>query len=143
MILYLDTSAFLKLYLEEAESARVRQLVAETTAATTHLVTYAEMRASFAQAVRMKRMPATDLAYQVRSFESDWLTMSLIGVDEAMVRRAGELAERFGLRGYDSVHLAAAARAFEATGRPDMFVFAAYDKNLCASAEAIGLSCLN
>ena len=32
----------------------------------------------------------------------------VVGIDEALTRRAGELAEAFGLRVYDAVHLASA-----------------------------------
>ena len=48
MILYLDTSAFLKLYLEESRSDAVRGLVARAAAIYTHLIAYAEMRAALA-----------------------------------------------------------------------------------------------
>ncbi len=32
----------------------------------------------------------------------------MVGVDAALARQAGELAEKLGLRGYDAVHLASA-----------------------------------
>jgi len=53
---YFDTSALLKLYLEEAESARMRSATAAATFAFTHLITYAEMRAGLAQAARLRRI---------------------------------------------------------------------------------------
>lgn len=142
MILYLDSSAFLKLYLEEPESRRVQQTVAESAAIYAHLIAYAEIRAGLAQAVRTARMPDSELSYQVNRFESDWTTVTIIAVDERLVRRAGILAEQFGLRAYDSVHLAAAARVFDAGGRPAAFCFAAFDNALAAAAAALGLKVL-
>lgn len=142
MILYLDTSALLKLYLEEPESRRVRKAIAGSAVASTHLITYAEMRAGFAQAVRMKRLSEADRAYHLERFEADWRALAVIAADEPLIRRAGDFAERFGLRGYDSVHLAAAERAFETAGRPDAFCFAAFDGGLRAGAAALGLNVL-
>jgi predicted nucleic acid-binding protein len=143
MILYLDTSALLKLYLAEPGSQRMQQATNDAVATVTHLITYAEMRAALAQAVRMKRLSEADRAYQAQAFEADWPALQVIAVDEPLVRRAGELAERFGLRGYDSVHLAAAERAFDGAGRPATFMLAAFDDGLRIAAEALGLDVLH
>lgn len=140
MILYLDTSAFLKLYLEEPESGTIRAAIDQADLTCTHMIAYAEMRAAFARATRMGRLSASESPATIREFEADWLKMDIIGIDEPLIRRAGALAEAYGLRGYDSVHLAAAIRACEAGGSSDIFVFAAFDKNLCAAADALGLA---
>jgi predicted nucleic acid-binding protein len=143
MILYFDTSALLKLYLAESGSKRVRKAMNDGKTVFTHLITYAEMRAALAQAVRMKRLSEAERSYQAQIFETDWAALSVIAVDESLVHRAGEHAERFGLRGYDSVHLAAAERAFEAAGRPAMFALAAFDNDLRAGAQALGMNVLH
>jgi len=98
------------------------------------------MRAAFARAARMSRLAASILPGKVREFEADWLTLTTIGVDEPLIRRAGELTERFDLRSYDSVHLAAAVRVFETGEHSDVFTFAAFDKNLCAAAGVLGMT---
>jgi predicted nucleic acid-binding protein len=43
-----------------------------------------------------------------RAFESLHGELLLGGIDGLLARRAGELAEQLGLRGYDAVHLASA-----------------------------------
>lgn len=139
MILYLDTSALLKLYLAEADSRRVRRLATGASAIFTHLITYAEMRAALAQALRMRRLSEGDYARQVRAFENDWRSLEIIALDESLVRRAGEHAERFGLRGYDSVHLAAAEWLVRSAGNPALVRFVAFDGALVTAAAAIGL----
>lgn len=142
MIAYLDTSALLQLYLDEDGSDRVRRMLGEVTAACTLLISYAELRAALAQAVRTARVSAEACANQLARFETDWQTLHVIAIDERLVRRAGELAERFALRGYDGVHLAAAEQANDAAGRIVPFVFAAFDIALCRGAEALGLDLL-
>lgn len=108
MTLYLDTSAFIKLYVAEPGAEKVREAVAQARALYTHLITYAEMRAALARLHRAGRETATSHRQHLRELERDWQELTTIVSDERMIRRAGDLAEQFGLRGYDSVHLAAA-----------------------------------
>jgi predicted nucleic acid-binding protein len=138
MILYLDTSAFLKLYLEETGSSHVRQLVGDAVAVCTHLITYAEMRAGFAQAARIQRITDNERDYQKTRFEGDWQALQVLALDEPMVRRAGELAEGFALRGYDSLQLAAAERIWRQIGTE--FHFAVFDKQLLNAAALLGMA---
>lgn len=56
----------------------------------------------------------------------------MVGVDAALVRTAGELADRLGLRGFDAVHLASAL----ALGDPTTFV--TWDGELREAAAACG-----
>jgi uncharacterized protein len=55
----------------------------------------------------------------------------VIGLDEALARTAGELAERHALRGYDAVHLACAT----AIDDPEL-VIATWDRDLTSAAIA-------
>ena len=139
MIVYLDTSALLKLYLDENGSQHVRDRISSAALVCTHLIAHAEVRAAFARAVRMGRIGEDDHAAQIRAFDADWSALHTIAVDEALVRRAGEHAERLALRGYDSVHLAAAERAFDGAGRPAAFMLAAFDGDLCRAANGLGI----
>ncbi len=61
--------------------------------------------------------------------------LMIIGVEEALARRAGELADERGLRGYDAVHLASAL----ALG-PDETILATWDRDLSNAAAGAGLA---
>lgn len=89
----------------------------------------------------MGRQNAETLGQCKRDFERDWELVSAIMPDERMFRRAGELAERFGLRGYDSVHLAA-AESLRLEQDVEFLRFASFDRLLNQSAEELGLSLL-
>jgi uncharacterized protein with PIN domain len=52
MVLYLDTSSLVKLYVEEKDSSRVANLVGSSNVTATSLVAYAEARAAFARRFR-------------------------------------------------------------------------------------------
>ena len=76
--------------------------------ATSSILSYPEGRAALAAARRGGRLSAAAHHRALKDFESLQEELSLIVVDAELARQAGDLAERFGLRGYDAVHLASA-----------------------------------
>jgi uncharacterized protein len=108
VIVYLDTSALVKLYVEEAGSTAVATRVERATAVTTARVSYAEARAAFARYRREGGLTPAGLREVVRNLDVEWGAYDLVEIHEPLVRRAGQLAERHALRGYDAIQLAAA-----------------------------------
>jgi uncharacterized protein len=106
-----------------------------------HWIAYPEMCAALARLLRLGRQTIEAHKQHKREFERDWKAVRAILPDERILRRAGELAERFGLRGYDSVHLAAAESLFTSHGR-DFLHFASFDDALNEAAAEIGLRLL-
>lgn len=99
MILYLDTSAWVRLYVDEPGRAEVVRAVRESEATATHLIAYAELHAALAKAVRMGRLDRPQRDAIAAQMDLDWARMLVVQVDEPMVFRAGVLALEFGLRG--------------------------------------------
>ena len=143
MILYLDTSAIVKLFVAEPGSDVVAASVAEATASYTHLIAYAEVRATFAKALRLGRETPESLGRHKREFETMWARLGVVYPDEATVRRAGDLAEQFGLRGYDSVHLAAAQSLWRQVEPGVDYRFVAFDEALANAAREIGIQVIS
>lgn len=108
MILYLDTSALLKLYVEESGTAEVVERLERADAVATARVSYVEARAALARHRRERALTAADLRRAVRELDREWGTYNLIDLTDPLVRLAGALAERHALRGYDAVQLASA-----------------------------------
>jgi predicted nucleic acid-binding protein len=137
LILYLDTSALVKLYVREAGSTLIqRQLDAAETAATS-MVAYAEARAAFAR--RLREGAATPARHRARlaQLNQDWPHYAQVELSQSLVRQAGDIAEIYGLRGFDSIHLASALWLKESISLP--LAFAAFDERLVAAAQAAGL----
>jgi predicted nucleic acid-binding protein len=132
LILYLDTSALVKLYVEEAGTSDVIACVSRAAAVVTARISYAEARAAFARHRREGALRTADLRRVVRDLDDEWATYSIVEISDAVVRRAGALAERHALRGYDAVHLAAALDVRRAGGEVE---FAAFDARLCRAAR--------
>lgn len=135
MIAYFDTSALIPLLIEEPGSERSGRVWDAAEHVTSVRLVYAEARAALAQAARLGRLAADDLAVAIEELDRLYDQLDLLEVDELLVRRAGELAQRHALRGYDAVHLAAAERVEDGTA-----VMVAGDSDLCAAAEGIGMA---
>ncbi|MHB8765014.1 MAG: type II toxin-antitoxin system VapC family toxin [Deferrisomatales bacterium] len=142
MILYLDSSALVKLYVAEPHSTLVREAVRDAALCCSHLIAYAEVRAALARALRLGRETAAGLQLHKQEFDRAWSCLDVVLPDAALVRRAGELAEQCGLRGYDSVHLAAAESVAGRLGPTVEFVLAVFDVELAAGARTLGLRVL-
>jgi predicted nucleic acid-binding protein len=106
MTLYLDTSSLFKLYVEEPGSDEVRQDLSEASAGATSLVTYAEARAVFARVRRLGNLTPAGLRSAKQDLDADWSKYLVVEPTLDLCRAAGELAERYQLRGFDSIHLA-------------------------------------
>jgi predicted nucleic acid-binding protein len=140
-VLYLDTSAWAKLFLKEAEKETVKRLMSQTKRVATLVITYTELIAGLAKAECMGRITQSDKKMAMEAAESDLDSFLLITPTLALCKRAANLANRFGLRGYDSVHLAA-AEALMIQVMPQKIIFASYDDALNRAASALGLDVL-
>jgi len=142
VILYLDTSALAKLFIAEPGSHQVAAAVGSSLAAATHRLAYVEMYATLAKAVRTGRIEPSSLEPRLREFDDRWTSLEVVEATEALVRRAAGLAIRYGLRGYDSVHLAAALAVHESIGESVAYGFASTDGHLNDAARRAGLPLL-
>lgn len=138
MILYLDTSALVKLYVRERGSAQTRRAVAKAAAVATSVVAYAEARAAFARLQRERRTSRRRHRERVRQLDRDWEHYARIELNPAAVQHAGALAEQHGLRGFDAIHLASALW-LRAAHDSDL-LFGAFDRKLSKAAAASGLA---
>ena len=139
-LLYVDTSALFKRYVEEEDSEAVLARMEEAPVVGTALITRVEVAAALAQAVRQQRMVRNDAQEAEQEFLDDWDDFTRIGVTDALAARAGNLAWQHDLRGYDAAQLAAALAWQDATEAvEDEVVFACFDNNLRRAATVEGL----
>ena len=138
LILYLDTSALVKLYVREERSGLVRARVAAARLVSTSRVAYPEARAALARRHREGGLGASGLRRARASLERDLRALVLVELDEILAREAGELAERYALRGLDAIHLASALGLGRLLGATPAFL--AFDEQLSAAARAEGLA---
>ena len=137
MIIYLDTSALLKLYIQETGSEEVVKLLTSVDSSGTNLLTYVEMASAIARAVRMELVFANEAQRTWKDFLADWELLVRLDISVQITKRAATLAWEHGLRGYDAMHLASALSWQEAIDTP--VTLATYDRELWAAALKAGM----
>jgi predicted nucleic acid-binding protein len=136
MILYLDTSSLVKLYVEEPDSDSVRQLVEGAAIVGTAAIAYTEARAALARRRRERALRPAAFASARKTFEAEWPNYLTIDVTPALCRQAGDFAERYRLQAYDSVHLAAFAEIAREAGVRET-QFSSFDAALNRAAGSL------
>lgn len=139
MILYLETSNLVKLYVEEAGTAEVKAGVAECEAVATSIVSYVEARAAFARKAGEKALAPACYQAVKADLERDWDSFFALNLTGELIRLAADLAEKHGLRGYDAIHLASAVNLKRAMGAAADLVFSSADDRLRTAALTEGL----
>lgn len=137
MILYLDTSALVKLYVQETGSFQVREAVGQADLVATCRVAYVEACAAAARKRRLGELTGTEHRRFLRHLEADWERLFLMEVSDTLTRRAARLVERHPLRGYDALHLASALLLKDRVRVPVRFL--CFDARLHEAAVAEGL----
>jgi predicted nucleic acid-binding protein len=133
---YLDTSSVIKLYVLEAGSDVVHALVSDAAVVATSAITYTETRAGLARLRRDGALTGPKFTLAKREFEQQWPSFMKLDATEALCRTAGELAERYRLRGFDSVHLATFAEVARRAG-PRGTRFSSFDDRLNQAAQRL------
>ncbi len=124
-MIYLDSSALLKLLFEESESAALALWIAER--ADTPVVS---SELAKVEVVRATRRLDADVVRAARALVSQ---LDLIPLSGALIEEAADAGEPV-LRTLDAIHLASALSI-----RIELTAFVAYDNRLLAAAEAAGL----
>lgn len=133
-MLYLDTSALLKLYLREPGAEAFRRAAgAYRPWLFTSRVAYAETLAGLARVLRESRISRRTYRRKRIQFESGWAALHVVELSSEVLAPAAGLIEKHGLRGFDAVHLCSALWL----DGPD---FACFDRRLRSAARAEGLT---
>lgn len=134
MILYLDTSSLVKLYVDEEGSSEVRRLVDAAAVVATSVVALPETRSALARLAREQVLSPDQHAATREAFDRDWGSFLKIRVLERIYRRAGDLTEEHALRGFDALHLASFLDLVAQT-ESERVEFSAFDVRLAAAAR--------
>lgn len=131
MILYLDTSSLLKLYVEEAGTSDVQARVEAADVVATSVIAYPEAHAAFARRHREGALTRSEFQGALERFRDAWSHLLALLVSVPIARRAGTLAINHRLRGMDALHLASYV---ELLGSENAVEFLSHDSRLMAAA---------
>jgi uncharacterized protein len=134
-VVYFDSSALVKLLVEEAGSELAAQLWDGCDAAVASRLAYPEVRAALSTAERNHDLDRDGVAVAELAWAEYWSATRPVELTRAVEQSAGQLAAQYALRGADAVHLASAL----ALRDPEVIV-AAWDRRLRAGVSAAGLA---
>lgn len=134
-VVYFDTSALVKLLVDELGSDVAAALWDGCDAAVSSRLAHPEVCAALAAAGRNRDLGEADLATCRRVWQRLWSELRPVELTDRVAEAAGQLAERHNLRGADAVHLASALEI----GTDDLVV-AVWDRRLHAGAAAEGMA---
>jgi len=136
-IIYLDTSALLKRYIQEAGSEEVRKLLEEADEIATGVITRVETASAIARLVRSQAITAEEGKQVWDAFGEDWEILTRLHVTPQSIERAASLAWQYALRGYDALHLASALLWQERLMLP--VLLATFDRPLWLAGREAGI----
>lgn len=129
-MLYLDTSALIKRYVEEDGSTLVLRRMSEDLEWVVSAVARTEAEITLC---RLGFDPSVHAA-AMASLGEDWEHCHVVPMDPACLARAAELGCRYDVRTLDALHLAAADRL------PRPLVMLTFDRRQADAARAMGLT---
>jgi predicted nucleic acid-binding protein len=138
LILYVDTSALVKLYVREPDSRGTLERVGSASVVATSRVAYPEARAALARRRREGGISRAAHARSVSALDKDFPRFVVVELTEKVGVAAGDLADRRSLRGFDAIHLASALELEALTGELEAFL--CFDNRLRDAARAEGLT---
>lgn len=141
MILYGDTSALAKLYLDEAGSGYVKNILEEVPCVFTSVLTHLELVCAIEIAKRIRRITSPIYRTQAAVLDSDILRgmLTLLDVNSKILKRALPLIRVRRLRSPDAIHLATALELNKRVSGDLHFLCA--DHALLDAARMEGLRC--
>ena len=138
MILYLDTSALVKRYIQEASTDEVIALLESAGSVGSASLTKVEMAAAFEKTVRQGWVKRKIAMQAWQDFLDHWPSFTRLNTSSGTIDRASALAWEYGLRGYDAMHLACALLWKETLETP--ITMATFDRDLWQASKKAGLA---
>ena len=136
---FVDSGALVKRYVNEVGTGWVNALFADASSRlyVAH-VTGVEVVAALA-----RRHPVRNVRIAIKAFQSDFATgFAIIRMTDAVIDNAILLAQKYKLRGYDAVQLAAGV-AVLTNSESEQVLFIASDVELLGAAKAEGFQIAN
>jgi predicted nucleic acid-binding protein len=133
-MLYLDSSALVKCYAEEAGALDTIDLIDAAEAVATSSMTRVEVASALARAVRAGILSAKVGRQAHDAFAAEWDALIQVPVSGRVLARADAAVWESGLRGYDAVQMASALLWQERVGQA--VTLATFDARLARAAAA-------
>lgn len=131
MILYLDTSSLVKLFVEEPGADEVVARADSAEVLATSVIAYAEAHAAMGRRHREGAISKVEFQDLLARFREAWLQVLSVALSTSVYTRAGPLAVQYALRGMDAIHLSSYVELLSQGGTAE---FLSHDRRLTVAA---------
>ncbi len=138
MILFCDTSALLKLFVREEHTDAMLAAATAADAVAVARVAWPEFMSAVARRARASPRDMPALAQARQEWVARWADFVVVEINQPLAELAGDYAEAFALRAYDSVQLAALQTLRLQSGEDVRF--ACFDSRLVKAAGVLGIA---
>jgi len=138
VILYCDTSALIKRYVEEQGTDAMDSLWLASLRIATSVVAFAETAATFSRKLREGILTEKEYAVALKTFKADFDSFILVTVTPSLNEEIERLVREYPLRGFDAIHLSSALMIKTSGNVPVQF--ACFDRPLNEAALKEGLT---
>ncbi len=132
MTVYVDSSALLKLYVDEPESGEAARILADDSRWVTGVHTLVEVRRTL-----LRLLKGSALRAGREAFSRHWQQAEVVLLDLATCELAVDIAEATGVRALDALHLGAAQKAGDGS-----LPFVTFDVRQARAARELGWTVL-
>ena len=151
-MLYLDSSALVKRYVQEKGSKAVTSRFERGETIYTSVLSFAEVHAAIGRKYREKNLKASEKEKLVYEFQADWFfSLNILEFTTTTMLALPSLCEQYSLKASDAVHLSAAfwlkdairvhAKGFDDSG--NIVEFGVSDRRLGEAALKCGFQVFN
>jgi uncharacterized protein len=146
-LIYLDSSALIKHYVQEVGTERVREKLRAGSPAFSSVLTFAEIHSALARRFKDRSISSNEFVAARSKFDLDWaVSWSAVDLSPSILGIVRNIVDQFALRGADTVHLASAMwlrNTALASGIKNQLLFLSSDKQLAKAAASLGLEAFN
>jgi predicted nucleic acid-binding protein len=136
-MIYLDSSALVKRYIEEEGSDKVNALLEERSIAVASRLAYPEILAAITRRHKAGDIETSAFEKIKKAFKADWKSFTVVEMHTEVFRFVDTVIDRYALKGADSIHLSTALWLKETVKEDVVFVASAVELLEAAKAEKL------
>ncbi len=140
-MIYFDSSALVKRYIEEEGSDKVNALLKEESFAVVSRLAYPEILAAITRRHKAGDIETRGFERIKKAFKADWASLAVVEMHKEVFQFIDEVIAKHALKGADSIHLSTALWLKKTT--KENVVFVASDLELLKAAKAEKLEISN
>ena len=137
-MIYFDSSALVKRYIEEEGSDKVNALLKEGSIAAASRLAYPEILAAITRRHKAGEIETGAFERIKKAFRADWASLVVVEVHKEVFQFIDEVIAKHAMKGAESIHLSTALWLKKATKEEVVFVASDLDLLKAARAEKLG-----